>query len=168
MKKNNTKEMVTAAVLIAASIVLSRFLSINACNLKIGFTFVPVFVAAYLYGPLIGGMVGGIADFLGAVLFPIGPYFPGFTLTCALTGVVFGLLLHKKQSGLRVLAASAINQLILGLLLNTYWIVLLYGLSFRVLFLTRMVQCAVMLPVEFLLIGAICKVFAHQGKVLMG
>ena len=54
MKKLDLKAMVTCAALIAAAIVLSRFLSINAWNLKIGFTFVPVFIAAYLYGP-IGG-----------------------------------------------------------------------------------------------------------------
>ena len=85
MKKLDVKTMVTCAALIAAAIVLSRFLSINAWNLKIGFTFVPVFLAAYLYGPLGGAIVGGIADFLGATLFPIGAYFPGFTLTCVLT-----------------------------------------------------------------------------------
>ena len=50
MKKLDVKTMVTCAALIAAAIVLSRFLSINAWNLKIGFTFVPVFLAAYLYG----------------------------------------------------------------------------------------------------------------------
>ena len=55
MKKLDLKAMVTCAALIAAAIVLSRFLSINAWNLKIGFTFVPVFIAAYLYGPIGGG-----------------------------------------------------------------------------------------------------------------
>ena len=97
MKKLDLKAMVTCAALIAAAIVLSRFLSINAWNLKIGFTFVPVFIAAYLYGPIGGAVVGGIADFIGAILFPIGAYFPGFTLTCVITGAVYGLLLHKKQ-----------------------------------------------------------------------
>lgn len=86
MKKLDLKAMVTCAALIAAAIVLSRFLSINAWNLKIGFTFVPVFIAAYLYGPIGGAVVGGIADFIGAILFPIGAYFPGFTLTCVITG----------------------------------------------------------------------------------
>lgn len=167
MKKTDTKVMVVSAILIAAAIVLSRFLSINAWNLKIGFTFVPVFVAAFLYGPAAGALVGGIADFLGAILFPIGPYFPGFTLTCVLTGVLFGVLLHKKQNAGRILAATACNQLILGLLLNTFWISFLYGSSFEVLFLTRIIQCVVMMPVEFLMIGAICKVFSHQGKALV-
>ena len=38
----------------------SRFFSINAWNLKIGFAFVPVFAAAYLYGPLVAGLVGAL------------------------------------------------------------------------------------------------------------
>ena len=103
MKKLDLKAMVTCAALIAAAIVLSRFSSINVWNLKIGFTFVPVFIAAYLYGPIGGAVVGGIADFIGAILFPIGAYFPGFTLTCVITGAVYGLLLHKKQTPLRIL-----------------------------------------------------------------
>ena len=50
-RKFDTKMLVTAALLIALQIILSRFLSINAWNLKIGFAFTAVFVAAYLYGP---------------------------------------------------------------------------------------------------------------------
>ena len=42
MKKLDVKAMVVCAALIAAAIVCSRFLSINAWNLKIGFTFIPV------------------------------------------------------------------------------------------------------------------------------
>lgn len=38
-------------------------------------------------------------------------YFPGFTLTCVITGAVYGLLLHKKQTPLRILIAIAIVQL---------------------------------------------------------
>lgn len=163
MKKMNTKTLVTSAILIAAAIILSRFLSLNAWNLKIGFTFVPVFIAAYLYGPVIGGIVGGVADFIGAILFPIGAYFPGFTLTCALCGVVFGLLLHKKQSVVRIALAVGIHQLVLGLILNTYFISLLYGSPFSALLVSRVVQCVILLIVEFVVIGALCKGF--QGRL---
>ena len=72
-------------------VVLSRFLSISTESLKIGFAFVPLVCCAMLYGPVWGAVAGGLADFIGAVLFPIGPYFPGFTLTNALIGLVFGL-----------------------------------------------------------------------------
>ena len=112
--------MVSCGVLVAAAIVLSRFLSINTWNLKIGFTFIPIFLAGYLYGPFKGALVGGIADLVGAILFPIGAYFPGFTLTCALQGVTYGAFLRKKQTPARILIAVGIVQLILKLCLNTF------------------------------------------------
>ena len=52
MKKFDTKLLVTIGMLTAVHIVLSRFLSINAWNLKIGFAFVPVFIAACCMGSL--------------------------------------------------------------------------------------------------------------------
>ena len=157
MKKTRTEMLVTLGLLVAIHIILSRFLSINAWNIKIGFSFVPVFLAAYLYGPLAAGVVGALADFLGAILFPIGAYFPGFTLTCFLTGVVFGLLLHKKQTFPRILGAVALNQLVVGLLINTLWISVLYGSPYGALVVTRFVQCLILVPVEFVTIGFLSK-----------
>lgn len=167
MKKLDTKTIVTIGLLVALQIILSRFLSINAWNIKIGFSFLPVFIAATLYGAIPAALVGAIGDFLGAVLFPIGPYFPGFTLTCALTGVVFGVLLHKNQSLPRILAAVAINQLVLGLLVNTLWISLLYGTPFAVLLVTRSVQCAILVPVEVLVIGTMSRVVFRFRRVVL-
>ena len=159
--------MVSCGVLVAAAIVLSRFLSINTWNLKIGFTFIPIFLAGYLYGPFKGALVGGIADLVGAILFPIGAYFPGFTLTCALQGVTYGAFLRKKQTPARILIAVGIVQLILGLCLNTFWISLVSGSPFKVLFVTRLVQCLIMIPVEFLVIGAMSKLLAKHKSSLI-
>ena len=167
MKKIDVKTMVSCAALVAAAIVLSRFLSINTWNLKIGFTFIPVFLAGYLYGPFKGALVGGVADLLGAILFPIGAYFPGFTLTCALQGVTYGVLLRKKQTPARILMAVGIVQLILGLCLNTFWISLISGSPFKALFVTRLVQCLIMIPVEFLVIGAMSKLLAKHKSSLI-
>ena len=62
--------MVILAMLTAAEIVLNRFLSINTWNMKIGFSFVPVVIAAVLLGPAYAAIVGALGDFLGAILFP--------------------------------------------------------------------------------------------------
>lgn len=168
MKKWDLKHIVISALLIAIHVVLSRFCSVNAWNIKIGFSFVPVFVAAYLYGPLFAGLVGGLGDFLGAVLLPIGPYFPGFTLTCFLTGLLFGILLHKKQSLPRILCAVLVNQLVLGLLLNTLWISALYGSPFGALILTRVVQCLILIPIEFIVINFLVKApFLRRKEALV-
>lgn len=148
-----TKTLVNIALLAGFHVVLSRFLSINAWNIKIGFAFFPVFLAAYLYGPLAAGAVGALGDFAGALLFPIGPYFPGFTLTCGLSGVVYGLLLHKKQTLPRVLAAVGINVIALGLFFNSFWISVLYGAPYLGLLSVRVVQAAVLFVAESVVIS---------------
>ena len=152
MRRITLRTLVNLAVLTALEIVLSRFLSISTQELKIGFSFVPVVLAAALYGPLGGALCAGLGDLIGAVLFPIGPYFPGFTLTAALTGAVFGLFLHKKIRWQGTAAAVLINQLPLSLGLNTLWISLLYGTPYLALLSTRLLQCAILIPVQIIVI----------------
>lgn len=166
MNKSKTLTMVTLGILIAIQIVLSRFCSINAWNIKIGFGFVPIAIAGILYGPVPAMLVGGLSDFLGAVLFPIGPYFPGFTLTTALTGMAFGLFLHKKRGMIQILLAVSVNQLILGLFLNTLWISILYQSPYLPLFLTRIIQCAILTPVECLVLFVMTKPILYYEKRL--
>ena len=160
----STKDLVIMAVLIAVEIVLSRFLSISAWNTKIGFAFVPVVIAAVLLGPVYAGIVGAVADLLGAVLFPIGAYFPGFTLTAFLTGLVYGLFLHKEQTVPRVIGAVAINQGILSLFLNTFWISVLYGSPFKPLLITRLPQTGILTVVQIVVIIMIAKVIPRIKK----
>jgi len=164
MKHVRTKELVSLGILTAIEIVLSRFCSINAWNIKIGFSFVPVALAGMLYGPLAGGIVGALGDFIGALLFPIGPYFPGFTLNAFLTGLTFGSFLHRSQSAKRILGAVAVNQLVLSLLLQTVWISLLYRSPYGPLLLTRLGQCAILAPLQFVAIGAMTKAAGKYRK----
>ena len=166
MQKFNARTVVYLGALTALEIVLNRFLSINAWNIKIGFSFVPVAAAAMLFGPIPAGIVGALGDFLGAILFPIGPYFPGFTVTAFLTGVVFGLFLHRKQTLLRTLGAAAANQLVLGLVVNTFWISVLYRSPYGALLATRAIQCAILLPVQFVVMLALGRALTTYGKRL--
>lgn len=161
-KKSGSKisvRMITyIGMLTALEIILNRFLSINAWNIKIGFSFVPVVIAAVLFGPIAGGAVGALGDLLGALLFPIGPYFPGFTATAFMTGVVFGLFLHKKQTIPRIAASVLINQLFFSFIVNSFWISILYGSPFVPLLATRIVQVIIVGAVEFIGITAVTKI----------
>lgn len=165
MKKIDTKMLVTCGILVALHIILSRFLSINAWNMKIGLAFAAVLIGAYLYGPVAGAIVGGVGDFLGAILFPIGAYFPGFTLNCALTGLVFGAILYKKQTKVRIALAVAVNELVISFWLTPLWISILYGSPYWPLIVSRLPQIAVMLVVESLGIYLLIKVMERiQAK----
>ena len=163
-QKFSTRTLTTLAMLIAIEVILSRFLSVNAWNIKIGFGFIPVVIAAVLYGPLAGGIVGALSDFIGALLFPIGTYFPGFTLSSFLMGVVFGLFLYKKQSWLQGLAAVGINQFILGLFLNTFWISVLYGSPYVPLLATRVFQSILLTVVQLICIQLMVPILNRYGK----
>ena len=62
VKKFDTSMIVYIGVLTAMEIVLNRFLSINAWNLKIGFSFVPVAIAGMLFGLLPAAIVAALGD----------------------------------------------------------------------------------------------------------
>ena len=156
--KLNTHTMITLGILISLEIVFSRFLSFSVWNMKIGLSFIPIVLAAMLLGPLHAGIVGALADFLGAILFPVGPYFPGFTLTAFLMGMVFGLFLKEKQHIGRIFLAVCINQLVLSLLLNSFWISILYTTPFATQVVTRSVQTAILIPIQIVLTTMLSKV----------
>jgi ECF transporter S component (folate family) len=152
------KVMVHVAALVAVEVVLSRFCSISTQFGKIGFAFVPLAVCGMLFGPWWTALCGGLADFLGAILFPIGPYFPGFTLSNALVGLLFGICLRQRFSGWKHIALPvAANNLIVSLLISTYWLHLLYGSPYLGILPTRVVQCCVMIVLEFAVIRLIQK-----------
>ncbi len=65
MKKLDTRSITALGLLVAVEIVLSRFCSINAWDLKIGFSFLPVAVAAMRLGPLEAAVVAAVSDFVG-------------------------------------------------------------------------------------------------------
>lgn len=155
MEKSNTRRLVILAMMVAANIVLSRFLSISLWNLKIGFAFVPVVIAAILFGPIAGGIVGAVGDYIGATLFPIGQYFPGFTVTAFLVGATYGFFLHKKQDTVRIFLAVLLTECIGSLLLNTLWISVLFGAPFAALLPPRMMQSIVMGVAEIIVIRTV-------------
>ena len=107
MQKFTTKTIVSLSVLVALQIVLTRFCSFSAWNVRIGFGFVALVIAAVVHGPVAAALVGGLGDMIGAIAFPTGSYFPGFTLTQVLMGLSFGLALYRKP--LHVSDANAVD-----------------------------------------------------------
>ena len=76
-------------------------------------TFIPIAWASILFGPLAGALTGALGDILGWAVNPVGPYFPGFTISGFVSGIIYGLFLYKKETTLlRVIAAAALMVLI--------------------------------------------------------
>lgn len=150
--KMNMKTFSIMGILIAMEIVLSRFFSIQSWNMKIGFSFLPVVTVAILFGAMEAGMVAAISDIIGAMLFPSGVFFPGFTVTSFLTGFMFGLLLNKKTSLPKIVLSVVITQVCCSLFLNTMWISIMFQSPYWALFIPRIYQVVVMTVVQIVTI----------------
>ncbi len=141
------------SMLTALYIVLSRFLSINTQVVKIGFSFLPVAIAAYFSGIVGAAVVSGLGDLLGALLFPFGPFFPGYTVTAVLLGIIFGAAFYREYRFRNTVLAVVTTQILCTLFLNTLWTTLLYAKKgFWAYLLTRLPQSLIMTAVQILLI----------------
>ena len=78
------KKIIFAAMLLAVLIVLSRFLSIKTSLLVISLSFIPIMIGAIYLGPKYSTLIAALGDLIGALLFPFGTYFVGFTISAAL------------------------------------------------------------------------------------
>ena len=148
-----TRKLAISALLITADVVLTRLIAFNTPIMKIGLGFTAIALCAMIYGPWWAGLVAAIGDLLGSLLFPTGAYFPGFTLTAACTGLIFGVFLYRREPGWhRPVLAAALNCLIVSYLANTALICFLTGTPYRVMLAARLVQVAVMLPLQIVVL----------------
>lgn len=149
-KREITKIIALLGVLTAMGVVLGRFVPlVNILTSKYEFSFVAVMLAAYLTGPVGGAVVGGLIDLIGALLMPTGAYFPGFTLTAVLTGLVFGLLLYKNCTVPKIIIAVLSTQTVCSLLINTLFISVFFSpKGFTALLAARAVQAVIMSAIQ--------------------
>lgn len=165
-KKLSLQQVAVIAMLTALYVVLNRFASVSAWNINIGFSFVATVTAACMYGIPGGILVGGLGDLIGAILFPKGAYFPGFTLCAVLVGLIYALFLRKSKSFISIALAAVTSQTISSLLLNTLWISILFGADFKATFLSRLPQYFLMIAVQLVVSPILLKVSDRIKKGL--
>ena len=161
---SKTKKMILSALMITLSIVLSRFLSIKTPFIAISFNFVPILLSAIWLGPRYTVVIAGISDVIGAILFPFGEFFIGFTISSILSGLIYGLILYKKEEELsgkeliiRLIIANLIVTLFVYIGLNTLWLSIMYDKAFFVLLGTRIIKEFIMLPIQIITILLLIK-----------
>jgi len=154
----NTNTLIVSAIFIALTIIFTHVIAIQTPFIRVSLSFLPIALFAMLYGPLLGGVIAAIADMLGCLLFSPGLYFPGFTLSAFITGMIYAYFLHnKKTTLLNVSLASIVILLLVDLALNTLWLSILYHKAAEAFLVGRLVKCLVLLPIQVAAIYAICK-----------
>ena len=153
------KTLTGAALMTAATVILDFFRIVITQTLEISFSFLGVALAAMLYGPVVGGVVGGMSDILEYLVRPSGAFFFGFTLNKIITGVIFGLFLYKKTPTLKRLAlALLVENIVVILIMTPLWLNIMYGTAFFAV--VRIVRCIVLYPIKLAVMYMLCKSIA--------
>ncbi|HCC03841.1 MAG TPA: folate family ECF transporter S component [Clostridiales bacterium] len=158
------KKIVISGLLLALLIVLSRFVSIKTQILVISFSFIPIIMSAIWLGPKYSTLIAMLGDLIGALLFPFGTYFIGYTISQALTGFVYGMFLYKKGEDLstkelliRLTISSLIVLILINVFLTSLWIHIQYGKAYIVIMTGRIVAQICMFPIQLIVIYALEK-----------
>lgn len=158
--KITTRSLVISGLFIALSIVLTRIFSqqmmiagVPASRLSIGF--LPIILSGIILGPIWGFAVGVIADALGFVIFPpAGAFYFWITINSGLVGLLPALIVRftgKTPNWAKVLLSVSTVQIICSAFLQTYFLSMLLGRAFEILFLPRAIVSLIMIPVYYLL-----------------
>ncbi len=172
MKKSlSVKKLVITALLMAMSIVLTRYLGITTDLVKINFGFLPLTVAAILYGPVWGGCTFAVSDIVGMLIAGGGKtYFPLFTVSEFLYGVAYGLILHKREKSLKnVSLAVVLTTLVINLMITPVWNMLYMKLivgqtmTYWAVVSVKILPAAILAPVK---IASIYLLWRYAGRSL--
>ncbi|MCR4908513.1 MAG: folate family ECF transporter S component [Lachnospiraceae bacterium] len=173
---SRTKKITVCGMLLALCVLAGALkIPINS-YVEIRFSFLSIAIAGYLFGPLYGGIVGALSDILGFIVKPTGAFFPGFTIAQAVTGVLYGLILHPKKQGNelfpavsfpRIILAQLLVMLTVSMFLNTINLSILYGEGFIPIFISRLARTIVMFPINLVLLSAVLKPVSITGRKIL-
>lgn len=150
---NKRKKIILVATLLAMLVILSRFLSIKTPITKISFAFLPTMLCAFWLGPKWTLLLNVLGDLIGATLFPTGAFFIGYTVSTAVSALIYSSLLYqgffgKKWLVFRAILATALVAVIVNMGLNTLWSSITVGQAFWPLLGTRIVKQLIMIPIH--------------------
>lgn len=152
------RKIAMMAMLAAVSIVCGKYLAINAGEvLRFSLENMPVIFAGMVFGPLVGAIVGGVADAVGCLMvgYTINPIVTvGAVAVGAVGGVIPLILKNRRLSGGLVTAISVFCAHLVGsVLIKTPGLWAYYSMPFGILLLWRMLN--------YLIVGIVDGVIIH-------
>ena len=169
--KFDTKRMALAAMLIALQIILEKLSIGDPAVLKIGLGFIATALIGFLLGPWIGALSMIINDLISNMLLSSGAmFFPGFTLSAAISGIIAGMFLYQQQiNWRRILIYEFCQILITNVFFTTLWLYLMgigqgsSAMPFMALLMVRLPKEVISWPIEALIVLTLLKAVERAG-----
>ena len=155
-------------IMCALAVVINQLTTINIGSyIRITFAELPNRVVEFLFGPAIGAIFGGVLDIVKFLFNPTGPFFPGFTVTSVITGLIYGASLYRRKLTVkRIFITVFIVKLFLSVGLNSLWLNILYGKALLAILPARAITSLVMLPIDTAMYYFVLKFIDKRIKAL--
>lgn len=179
--------IVVCGMMAALAIVLSATTSvyIPGTDMKVGFSGIPNRLVDFLYGPVVGCIFGGVMDIVKFLIKPDGAFFPGYTLTAMLGGLIYGTFFYRlhikqpKDDRISTLILANIKSLVLIFIaevlvkvfcnmgLNTLWSTMFTGKAFLAVLPGRVLKNLIQIPVDTVLHFVVIKMVQYMKRYLL-
>lgn len=195
LELKSTRNLVLCAMMAALSIVLSYTTSFYITpEIKIGFSGLPNRLVDFMFGPVVGSIFGGLMDVIKFFIKPDGAFFPGYTLTAMVGGLIYGIFYYRLQikkplqitseengvadrlilwivanlkAILLIFLANALVKVICNIGLNTLWSSMFTGKAWIALLPSRLVKNLIQIPTDTVLHFVLLKVFCQLKRYLL-
>lgn len=149
----NLRNLVFAAEMIAAAIVLGMFYVPVADNLRLTISFMARAVCVLVCGPVLGVIYAVAEDLLSFAIHPTGPFFPGYTLSTVLACFIYALCFYRAKITIaRITMAKVITNYAVNVLLGSLWSSMLYGKGYLYYAAKSLIKNTLYLPVQVLML----------------
>ncbi len=169
---SKTRRIVTDGILIALSIVLTRFFSIRLTifgveGVRIGVGPLPLILAGFIFEPTDALLAGAISDIIGYSISPMGPYIPYFTVTTALGGwippAVHKYIFKKSFKFWHIFISNAVGVSVISMAMVPYLLHTIFHMPYTFLLIPRTVALPIYLFLYPFLISLIIKKAWHYN-----
>ncbi len=175
LKKLSVSQLCAVSMLIAVTAVLSvvsGYLRIGSFG-KISISFISVYISAAAFGPVIGGLVGALADIISYFVNPIGAYVWPLTIIEYAYGFIFGLFFFRNTNSkesisyLKIVFCVAL-QFAANMTLKT-GVLMSYGYApsnYAASFAMRAPSCLIAAALQLAVISAFEKILPSFMRIL--
>ena len=153
------RTLVACAMLLALGVALDYFGSFYLTpTIKITSSFLAIAIVGLLFGPISAMICGGLLDVIMWLIKPAGVFFPGYTLSALIGGMIYGLCLYRR-AGKALFIMAPLSKLLVNvfvnMIINTYWSFLFTGKAYLVLLPARALKNIALWPIESALLIAV-------------
>lgn len=162
--------LIFAALCCALTVVVGSLYVVVGDNLRVYFTCFIISVGCSVYGPVMGALVAAVTDTLNFILFPSGPYFPGYMIAEVIAALIYGMFLYRTRiTVVKIYCSRMIVNYLCNVALGSLWSSILYGKGYLYYLVTSLIKNTLLLPFEAILMALLFSLLipAFSGIGLM-